>query len=80
MPKLIQTPPARKSKILRKPEVVDLVGLSYTTLWRMEKSGDFPGRVVLGPRSMGWFQDEILDWLDSRPRFSDPCGKARPEK
>ena len=60
-----------KSGILRLPEVLKLVGLSRTTLWRRIKSGDFPAAILLGPpgsRAKGWLLEEILDWLSKRPR------------
>ena len=53
-------------KVLRKPEVRQMVGLSDPTIWRLEKAGKFPQRVKLGERSCGYFQSEILAWLDSK--------------
>ena len=35
-------------RILRIPEVVEITGLSRTTIWRRVKSGDFPAPVRLG--------------------------------
>jgi predicted DNA-binding transcriptional regulator AlpA len=54
--------------ILRTAEVVRLTGLSRTTLWRLERSRDFPSRVRLGANSVGWREDEVRNWIDSRPR------------
>ena len=44
-------------RIMRIPEVVEVTGLSKTTIWRRVKSGDFPPPVRLGSlatRSVGW--------------------------
>ena len=44
-------------RILRIPEVVEITGLSRTTIWRRVKSEDFPAPVRLGSmatRSVGW--------------------------
>ena len=57
-------------RILRTPEVVHLTGLSKTTIWRRVRSGDFPALVQLGgpeSRSVGWRQEEIEKWIESRP-------------
>ena len=55
-------------KILRLPEVTTLTGLSRVTLWRLERKGQFPVRLRLSANSVGWREDEILDWVDTRPR------------
>lgn len=55
-----------QKRIIRKPEVQHLVGLSDATIYRMERQGRFPGRVQLGGNSVGWFLSEILDWLETR--------------
>ena len=61
-------------RILRTPEVVRITGLSKTTIWRRVKSGDFPAPVKLGSlatRSVGWREDEVKNWIDSRPAIGD---------
>ena len=57
-------------RIMRIPEVVQVTGLSRTTIWRRVKSGDFPAPVRLGSlatRSLGWRESEIRKWIESRP-------------
>lgn len=54
--------------ILRTADVIRVTGLSRTTLWRLERQGDFPARLHLGLNSVGWREDEIARWIDSRPR------------
>ena len=56
-------------RILRIPEVVEITGLSRTTIWRRVKSGDFPAPVRLGSlatRSIGWRESQIREWIESR--------------
>lgn len=53
-------------RIIRKAEVQRLTGLSYTSLWRKEKAGEFVPRVRLGTNSVGWREGDVLRWLDSR--------------
>ena len=55
-------------RFLRLAEVRNLTGLSATTLWRLEQTGDFPKRCRLGPNCVGWRLTELSDWIDTRPR------------
>lgn len=50
-------------RIIRKPELLGMIGLSDATVWRMEKAGKFPRRLRLGGNSVGWFLGEIDSWL-----------------
>ena len=61
-------------KILRIPDVVEVTGLSRTTIWRRVKSGDFPAPVRLGSmatRSIGWREGEVERWIEGRPVFDE---------
>ena len=53
-------------KIIRIKEVIDRTGLSRTTIWRLEKSGRFPGRIKLSARSVGWFECQVDEWIRDR--------------
>lgn len=55
-----------KDSILRFPQVKDMTGLSRTTIWRLEQTGDFPKRVQLSPNAVGWRESEINHWQSSR--------------
>ncbi len=55
------------SKLLTQKQVVDLVGLSRTTIWRLERAGQFPRRLQVSTKAVRWNQAEILDWINSRP-------------
>ena len=58
-------------RVLRLDEVVARVGLSKSTVWRYIDEGDFPPPIKLGPRASGWIEQEIDDWIASRPRAVD---------
>jgi prophage regulatory protein len=51
------------TQILRKPELFSKLRLSDATIWRLEKKGKFPQRIRLGGNSVGWFENEIDEWL-----------------
>ena len=53
-------------RIIRAKEVSELTGLSRTTIWRMERKGQFPARVSLGVGSVGWRYSEVNEWLIRR--------------
>ena len=55
------------NRYIRKPEVRQIAGSSDSTIWRMEKRGQFPKRRQLGPNSVGWLLSEIEEWMESRP-------------
>ena len=52
-------------RIMRFKEVREVTGLSKTTINRFEKEGRFPSRVSLGPRSIGWFEEDVMAFLAS---------------
>lgn len=53
-------------RIIRFKEVQQMVGLSRTTIWRKQKSGEFPQSVPLGVGSVGWYKSEIERWVQER--------------
>ncbi len=53
-------------RILRKPEVREISGLSRTTRWRLERDGKFPARRKLSDNAIGWLESEIRDWVATR--------------
>lgn len=54
--------------VLRFPALRAITGLSRSTLWRKENSGEFPARIQLGEQSVGWSAAEVEKWLRSRQR------------
>jgi predicted DNA-binding transcriptional regulator AlpA len=61
----VMPPPSQSSpdRILRSKEVQEMTGLSRTTLWRLERKGEFPARVALCAGSVGWRLSEVELWL-----------------
>lgn len=51
---------------IRKPELLKITGLSNSTIWRMEKIGQFPKRRKISKILVGWLSTEIEQWLQSR--------------
>ena len=49
-------------------QVLTLIGVSYTTLWRWQAQGRFPHRRKLGPNRVGFLRTEVEEWIRSRPQ------------
>lgn len=46
-------------KLLSAAQVIDRLGISRTTLWRMERSAEFPAGLMIGKRSKRWREEDI---------------------
>lgn len=54
-------------QILRAPEVMDKCGFKRTTLWRLVHESDFPKPIFITSKAIGWREDQIDEWIRSRP-------------
>jgi prophage regulatory protein len=61
-------------RILRLDEVLDIVGVSESTLYNFYDKNHpsydpgFPSQIAITNRRMGWLAAEILEWMKGRPR------------
>lgn len=68
------------SKVVRQPELVRITGLSRSTLADLQNPKSprfdvtFPKKVRLGVRAVGWFVEEVIDWLSSRKVINQSGG------
>lgn len=53
--------------IARLEEVERLSGMSRSSIYRLESRGQFPSRVKLGERAVGWSRESVRAWCQSRP-------------
>jgi prophage regulatory protein len=58
-------------RIIRRRELKTKVGYSAAHVDRLEKAGDFPKRVVLGPGAVGWLEHECDQWILARAAKRD---------
>lgn len=56
------------TRIIREPEVINRTGLSSISIYRLERKGDFPARVELTSKSVGWYEHEVEEWIRGRRR------------
>ena len=55
-------------RIVRLRAVRDRTGLSRSTIYKLEGAEQFPQRISLGARAVGWYEDEVTAWVESRQR------------
>ena len=53
-------------RMLRFPAVHDRTGLSRTTVWRLERAGEFPRHRRLSANTVAWAEDEVDAWIRER--------------
>ena len=59
------------TRLINEKQVLALIGLSRSTLWRLEQSGQFPSRRQVSTRAVRWNLAEVLEWIESRRRVND---------
>ncbi|WP_348266436.1 AlpA family transcriptional regulator [Edaphobacter sp. DSM 109919] len=52
--------------ILRRKQVESRTGISRSSIYKMMSDGIFPKPVSLGARAVGWIENQIDQWLESR--------------
>ena len=63
-------------KLITIAEVVELTGMSVSTIYKYKAMGRFPQPVKIGPHAVRWYLDEVLHYINTRPR-SRPRGRRR---
>lgn len=72
----------RQDRLLPWRSVRDITGISRTTAWRMQQTGDFPHPVPVSAKRVGWWESELTAWK-ARRRLANgerptPCIPAKP--
>lgn len=49
-------------KMYRLPEVMDMTGLSRSSIYLRVSTDEFPKPVKIGRRAVGWPEDTIIAW------------------
>ncbi|MBU6318522.1 MAG: AlpA family phage regulatory protein [Alphaproteobacteria bacterium] len=62
MPHNVAKQPARR--FIRRAELRRMVALGDSTIYEMEKRGEFPRRIALLPRVVVWDLTEVEAWMD----------------
>jgi prophage regulatory protein len=63
---ILSAAPPIERQLLRLPEVKRLTGLSKSGIYARMKDADFPKQKNLGPQTVAWWSDEVVQWISSR--------------
>ena len=56
-------------RLIDRNELLEIVGLSYTTVWSLMRDGKFPRSVrIEGVNRVAWFESEVRAYLRNLPR------------
>jgi predicted DNA-binding transcriptional regulator AlpA len=55
------------ARLLSRGEVVDKIGLTYPTIWKLMREGSFPRAVVIGGKN-AWLEHEVDEFIANLPR------------
>lgn len=58
-------------RLIRLPELLEILGVSEATIWRWEKRGQFPRRKRIFGNVSSWREDEVREWLDQHAPRDD---------
>ena len=57
--------------IYRLPKVMELTGLSRSSIYLALSNGTFPKPIKLGQRSIGWPESLLIQWREEREEKSN---------
>ena len=63
------------TQMLRLPDVLEIINLERSHVYRLIAAGKFPKPRKIGPRTRRWTLDSILPWIDSLPEASYPANQ-----
>ena len=68
-------------QFVRTKDVLRMLGVSRTTLWRMVQAGLFPQPIVISRRATGHLLQEVEQWMKSRSdQASTPAVSGSPRR
>ncbi len=53
-------------KLLRFPAVRERTGLSRSTIWRLERHGQFPKHRRISANAVAWVEEEVTSWIQAK--------------
>lgn len=61
----------QSQNIIRLPATTKKTGLSRSTIYALEGRGEFPKKIKLSPRTMGFLESEVDQWLADKAANRD---------
>ena len=53
-------------QLINKADVIKLTSLSQSTLWRLERKGQFPKKIQISTGRIAYSESQVMDWIQSR--------------
>jgi prophage regulatory protein len=53
-------------KLLRFGAVRERTGLSRSTVWRLERRGEFPRHMKISANVVAWLEEDVVKWIRSK--------------
>jgi predicted DNA-binding transcriptional regulator AlpA len=63
--------------MLNEAQVLQLIPVSRTTLFRMIKNHRFPRGTYVSPNRRIWFADEVVSWQNAVDEFNPNRGRGK---
>ena len=63
-------------RLIRRPAVEGMTGLSRSSLYDKIRRGEFPAPVSLGASAVAWIEAEVNAWIQARIEAGRTTGKA----
>jgi prophage regulatory protein len=68
---------SRPRRMLNEKQVLDVVPLSRTSIYRLEKAGKFPSSTYISANRRIWYEDEIVAWQNAVDEFDPRRGRGK---
>ena len=68
---------SRPRRMLNEKQVLDIVPLSRTSIYRLEKAGKFPRSTYISANRRIWYEDEIIAWQRAVDEFNPNRGRGK---
>src|SRR5690625_7490950 len=70
LPQYVEKPPLPFRRTIRRQELLQIVPLAETTIYELERRGDFPRRFNMTPRCVVWDLVVVEEWIKVRKQAS----------
>lgn len=69
-------PVTDQPRLIRRPAVEALTGLSRSGIYDRIREGKFPAPVSLGGSAVAWVESQVIAWIQARIEAGRTTGKA----
>jgi prophage regulatory protein len=68
---------SRPRRMINEKQLLDIVPLSRTSIYRLEKAGKFPRSTYISANRRIWYEDEIVAWQNAVDEFDPRRGRGK---